>query len=150
MCLILKFPNHSIHSVKAQILSPPSYTNENLWLRTERLRKKRIFSNENICLNLLTHTLMIWNILSVGNSLLYFSLLSFKAIKQHVNKLIFLLPLGPHFHFPSMFEGMLYIPLGMFLQPGVIVFYCSDRRITMWFSSFATGNQDGKKRVSIH
>lgn len=45
------------------------------------------------------HTLMIWNILSVGNSLLYFSLLSFKAIKHHLNKLIFLLPLRPHFHY---------------------------------------------------
>lgn len=97
VCLILKYSNHSIHRVKAQLLSSPSYTiEENLWLHTERLEKKEHFQMKTYAF-ICWHTLMIWNILSVGYSLLYFSLLSFKSIQHHLNKVVFLLSLGPHF-----------------------------------------------------
>lgn len=46
------------------------------------------------------HILMIWNILSGANNLLYCSLLSFKAIKHHLDMAI-LLPLCPHFHYTA-------------------------------------------------
>jgi len=73
---------------------------------------------------------MISNILSGASKLLYCSLLSFKAIKHHLDIAIPFYLFVLIFITQPMFEGMLCIPLGMCLQPGGNVFCSSDGRIT--------------------
>lgn len=90
------------------------------------------------------HILMFWNIPSAANSLLYCSLLPFKAIKHNLDIAILILPLCPRFHYTAnVWRNALYSFRNIF-EAGGILFYSSDGTIIRLFSTFTRGKQKGK------